>query len=82
MDPSALLIKVLSPAENFPSDLAFHVLPKSTVGELKRRISAALDFRPDNDQQRLIYRGKMLTDELVVESVLGLGPGRDGGAGV
>lgn len=52
------------------------------MGELKRRISAALEFRPDNDQQRLIYRGKMLTDELVVGTVLGLGPGKDGGAGV
>lgn len=82
MDPSALLIKVLSPVENFPSDLAFRVLPKSTVGELKNRISNALDFRPANDQQRLIYRGKMLTDELVVETILGLGLGKDGGAGV
>lgn len=78
MDSSALLIKVLSPADNFPSDLAFRVLPKSTVGELKNRISAALHSRPENDQQRLIYRGKMLLDEFVVESVLGLAPGKDG----
>lgn len=78
VDPSALLIKVLSPADNFPSDLAFRVFPKSTVGELKHRISAALHSRPENDQQRLIYRGKMLLDELMVERVLGLAPGKDG----
>ncbi|RPB13157.1 hypothetical protein P167DRAFT_564672 [Morchella conica CCBAS932] len=81
IDPSSILIKVLSPAENFPTDIAFRVLPKSTIGELKSRISTTLDSRPANDLQRLIYRGKLLTDQLVIENILGLGPGKDGGAG-
>lgn len=40
-----------------------------------------MDSRPANDLQRLIYRGKLLTDQLVIENILGLGPGKDGGAG-
>jgi hypothetical protein len=69
-----LLIKIMSPAPGFPKDVAFRLPPESTIKQVKEHITGSLDSRPPTDQQRLIYRGKMMQDENVLESVLGIAP--------
>jgi len=77
-DPSEadmLLIKVMSPVSGFPRDLTFRMLATSTIKDVKDKITGSLDSRPPCDQQRLIYRGKMMQDENKLETVLGLNSG-------
>ncbi|KAG0125467.1 hypothetical protein HOY82DRAFT_142085 [Tuber indicum] len=70
-----LLIKVMSPVFGFPRDLTFRMLATSTIKDVKDKITGSLDSRPPCDQQRLIYRGKMMQDESRLETVLGLNSG-------
>lgn len=73
-----LLIKIMSPAPGFPRDVSFRLPPNSTIKQVKECITSSLVSRPPTDQQRLIYRGKMMQDENVLESVLGLPAGACG----
>ncbi|CUS08429.1 unnamed protein product [Tuber aestivum] len=73
-----LLIKVMSPVSGFPRDLTFRMLATSTIKDVKDQIAGSLDSRPPCDQQRLIYRGKMMQDESRLETVLGLDSGQVG----
>ncbi|RPB03641.1 hypothetical protein L873DRAFT_1730546 [Choiromyces venosus 120613-1] len=70
-----LLIKVMSPVFGFPRDLTFRMLATSTIKDVKDKITGSLDSRPPCDQQRLIYRGKMMQDDSRLETVLGLNSG-------
>ncbi|KAG0637425.1 hypothetical protein HOY80DRAFT_270016 [Tuber brumale] len=70
-----LLIKVMSPVFGFPRDLTFRMLATSTIKDVKDKITGSLDSKPPCDQQRLIYRGKMMQDESRLETVLGLNSG-------
>ncbi|PWW71729.1 hypothetical protein C7212DRAFT_348801 [Tuber magnatum] len=70
-----LLIKVMSPVFGFPRDLTFRMSAASTIKDVKNKIAGSLDSRPLCDQQRLIYRGKMMQDGSRLETVLGLNSG-------
>jgi hypothetical protein len=57
-------LKIVSPSVSVNRPLNFPQLPSTTtVKDLKRRIREALDSRPSDDCQRLIYRGRALSRE-------------------
>lgn len=57
-------ISIVSPSVAVNAPLNFPGLPASTtVAQLKERIRDALDSKPNNEQQRLIHQGKLLSRE-------------------
>lgn len=65
-------IKVMSPAPQVAAcPLEFALPLDSTIRQLKDRVTASLDSRPDHTQQRLIYRGKFLRDDQSIGGILG-----------
>ncbi|KAL9044924.1 MAG: hypothetical protein Q9214_001973 [Letrouitia sp. 1 TL-2023] len=72
-EPSAqkILLHVLSPSTEVPNKLTFpDILISTTVKELKFKIQDAVPSKPDPARQRLIYRGKPLTqDQLSLKDV-------------
>lgn len=58
-----IVLHVLSPSTEVPKKLTFPAIPTSTtVGELKLKIRDAVATKPAPERQRLIYRGKALTN--------------------
>ena len=59
-----ITLNVLSPSDEIPGKLTFNGCPTSTtVAELKSKICGAVATRPAPERQRLIYRGKPLTQD-------------------
>lgn len=57
-------ISIVSPSTSVNAPLHFPNLPPSTtVAQVKQKIRDALDFKPSNEQQRLIHQGKLLSRE-------------------
>ena len=57
-------LHILSPSPEVPHSLTFPiVLTTTTVGELKIKIQDAVPTKPAPERQRLIYRGKALTQD-------------------
>ncbi len=57
-------LHVVSPSAGVGSPLTFLELPfETTVKQLKERIRNSLPIRPSDDDQRLIYRGRLLSGE-------------------
>ncbi|KAJ9380050.1 hypothetical protein DTO063F5_6838 [Paecilomyces variotii] len=62
-----IALQVLSPSLNPPNRITFESLPLTiTVADLKSRIAERIPDRPSADKQRLIYRGKPLSDDHAV----------------
>ena len=62
-DAPAVNLKILSP--NFEGDIALPDLAASTtVKELRVRIQGAMDTRPATERMRLIYRGRVVVNEM------------------
>jgi len=59
-DVSKVHLKIMSPSPGVPSDLAYHVEPTTTINALKSMITESLESSPPGEQQKLIYRGKIL----------------------
>lgn len=68
-----ITLHILCPSIPAPGRFTLHNQSLSdTVGQIKARITQSLPSRPAPAQQRLIYRGKPLTDDQVaLASVLG-----------
>ncbi|KAL8793133.1 MAG: hypothetical protein Q9195_004245 [Heterodermia aff. obscurata] len=59
-----ITLNILSPSDEVPDKLTFNDCPTSTtVAELKLKICGAVATRPAPERQRLIYRGKPLTQD-------------------
>ena len=57
-------LQVVSPSVGVAQPLIFPDFPAaSTIKDLKEKIRQALPFRPADDKQRLIYRGRPLVTE-------------------
>ena len=63
--PSPTLhLTILSPSGEVPQGFSYPALPASTtVGELKRKLQTELATRPGLSRQRLIHRGRVLSDD-------------------
>ena len=62
-----IVLHVLSPSTEVPRKLTFSSVPTSTtVGELKLKIRDAVATKPTPERQRLIYRGKALTNDMII----------------
>lgn len=62
-----IVLHVLSPSTEVPKKLTFSSVPTSTtVGELKLKIRDAVATKPAPERQRLIYRGKALTNNVIM----------------
>lgn len=58
-----VLLSILSQSPDTPQRFTFDNLPLSTkVSEIKARITLAVPSRPDPENQRLLYRGKVLAN--------------------
>jgi hypothetical protein len=58
-----IILHVLSPSPEAPNRITFNDLPLTTkVSELKDRLYSTLESKPLPETQRLIYRGKPLTN--------------------
>jgi hypothetical protein len=58
-----IILHVLSPSPEAPNRITFNNLPLTTkVSELKDRLYSTLESKPLPETQRLIYRGKPLTN--------------------
>ena len=63
-DQQNIVLHVLSPSSEVPNKITFPIIHVSTtIGELKTRIREAIPTRPAPERQRLIYRGKALTQD-------------------
>lgn len=73
MASDKITLHVISPSIPAPGRFTLHGQPLSdTVAQIKARITQSLPGRPAPAQQRLIYRGKPLTDDRAsLASVLG-----------
>ena len=71
--PQTILLHVLSPSSEVPNKLTFPLVPASTtIGELKIKIRDEVTTSPAPERQRLIYRGKALTqDSITLKEVFG-----------
>lgn len=57
-------ISIVSPSTSVNAPLHFPSLPPSTtIAQIKQKVRDALDFKPSNEQQRLIHQGKLLSRE-------------------
>lgn len=68
---TSIRIKIMSPSPGVPSDLAYDVTPTLTINSLKKLIKNSLECKPSYDQQRLIYRGKILEGDSTIKDALG-----------
>jgi hypothetical protein len=65
-------LKIMSPSPGVPPNLSYRVQPTATVAHLKALIKDSLASRPLSDQQKLIYRGKILQGSSTIgESLIG-----------
>ncbi|KMP07281.1 hypothetical protein CIRG_06962 [Coccidioides immitis RMSCC 2394] len=76
-DVNGLSLQILSPSFRTSARISFnHVRPTTTVSELKTMITTALATRPPPESQRLIYRGRELSNtQETLTKILELGNG-------
>lgn len=67
---SKVHLKIMSPSPGVPPDLSYHVHPAMTINALKDMITESLESKPPSQQQRLIYRGKILEGAAAVGDAL------------
>ena len=68
--PSQISLKIMSPSPGVPADLAYTVDGGTTIYALKLLIQDSLESQPTPEQQRLIYRGKILDGNCTVKDAL------------
>lgn len=73
-DHSLINLKILSPSTEVKGDISFPQIPASTtVKELRQRIQNEIESRPAMDRMRLIYRGRVVANEMdTLNDVFGL----------
>ena len=65
-------VQIVSPSVGFNGPLSFPDLPTATtVQQLKAKIRERVRTRPLDDQQRLIHRGRQLTERETMADVFG-----------
>ena len=69
-DASQITLKIMSPSPDVPATLAYTVGASTTIDALKLLIRDSLESRPTLEQQRLIYRGKILDGNCTVRDAL------------
>jgi hypothetical protein len=64
-DAPTVDVQVVSPSAGMsPQPLPFPGLPhQTTIKQLRERIREAVSWRPSDEQQRLIFRGRLLGNE-------------------
>lgn len=67
---SQISLKIMSPSPGVPADLAYTVDGNTTINALKLLIKASLESNPTLEQQRVIYRGKILDGSCTVKDAL------------
>ena len=64
-EPLVIDLKVLSPSTEVAGDINLPQIPASTtVKELRLKLQDAIPSRPVTDRMRLIYRGKVVANEM------------------
>lgn len=68
--PDHVRIRIMSPGADVPPNFTIDIPSSSTIDDLKHQIQAGIDVKPTPDQQRLIYRGKVLEGGATVQTAV------------
>lgn len=67
---SKMHLKIMSPSHGVPPDLSYLVHPDMTINALKDMITESLESKPPSQQQKLIYRGRILEGAAAIGDAL------------
>ncbi|KAK9729293.1 hypothetical protein K7432_000441 [Basidiobolus ranarum] len=67
---NAIQIYVRSPNSTIPNDYHITTTPEDNIASVKQKIHDTLEVQPNVEDQRLIFQGKILSDQDLIKNVL------------